>query len=263
MAFLRRDLGLNLSYRVSFLLQFATIVFSVATFYFVAQVFGGAIIPELAVYGGDYFSFVLIGLAFNTYMGLALRDFASNIREGQVMGTLEIMLLSPTGLSAILLSSALWDYLLASLRVFLYLLLGALVFGANLGQANVLSAILVLLLSMVSFASLGILSAAFVLVLKKGDPVAWVFTSLSTLLAGVYYPVSVLPDALERLSSVVPLTYALRAMRLAILQGYSPQELGGELLILVVFAAVLLPLSTWAFRQATRRAKKEGSLAEY
>jgi len=263
LAFLRRDFSLNISYRVSFIFQFLGIFFGVATFYFVARVFGQAVSPQLQAYGGDYFSFVLVGLAFSGFTGLALRGFAGAIREGQSMGTLELMLLSPTRLGSILLSSSIWDYLMNCFNVVIYLLFGALVFGADLSRANVLSALLVLVLSILAFSGIGIISAAFVLVLKKGDPVAWVFGSVQGLLAGVMYPVSVLPDILQKFSALLPLTYSLEAMRLAVLKGYSVLQLLPQILALIAFSVVLLPLSLWVFRRAVRQAKKEGSLAQY
>jgi len=239
------------------------IFFGVATFYFVARVFGQAVSPQLQAYGGDYFSFVLIGLALSGLTGLALRGFAGSIREGQTMGTLELMLLSPTRLSSILLSSSIWDYLMNCFSVIIYLIFGALVFGADLSRANVLSALLVLVLSILAFSGFGIISAAFVLVLKKGDPITWVFGSVQGLLAGVMYPVSILPNILQKFSALLPLTYSLEAMRLAVLKGYSVLQLLPELLALMAFAVVLLPLSLWIFRRAVRQAKKEGSLAQY
>jgi ABC-2 type transport system permease protein len=262
-AFLKRDLSLALSYRLSFLMQLGGIFLSVAIFYFLSRLFGAAVAPQLEAYGGDYFSFVLIGLAFTGFLGLSLSSFASSIREGQVMGTLEIMLLSPTRLSAILLSSSLWAYLLTTLRVVVYLLVGALVFGASMGQANVGSAILVMLLSIASFSGIGIFSAAIVLLVKKGDPIAWVLGSASSLLAGVYYPISVLPEWLEPLSRILPLTYALDAMRLAMLRGYSIYELRFDILVLFGFTVVLTPLAFMVFRKALKRAKMEGSLIQY
>ncbi len=262
-AFLKRDFSLAISYRLSFVLQFLGIFLSIAVFYFLAQLFGTAVAPQLEAYGGDYFSFVLIGLAFSGYMGLSLSSFAQSIREGQMMGTLEIMLLSPTRLSVILLSSSLWSYVLTTVRVVVYLLLGALVFGFSLSHANLLTALVVLTLSITSFSSIGILSAAFVLFLKKGDPVAWLFGGVSTLLAGVYYPVSVLPDWLEPLSRFLPLTYALDAMRLALLKGNSLYDVRFDLLVLLGFTMVLTPLAFLVFRQALKRAKMEGSLIQY
>ncbi len=262
-AFVERDFLTNVSYRVAFVTQFAGILFQVAMFYFMAQVFGAAVMPSLQAYGGNYFAFLLIGIAFSSYLGLGLNSFSSSIREGQGNGTLELMLLSPTRLSTILMASSTWGYLFTSFRVLVYLLVGIVLFGVRFGHADVLAAIVMLLVSVVCFASIGILSASFIMVLKKGDPIVWAFGSLSGLLAGVYYPVGVLPGWLQVGSRVLPLTYSLEGMRLALLQGYSIQELWPDLAALLAFAAVLLPLGLWSFRLAVRRAKMEGSLAQF
>jgi ABC-2 type transport system permease protein len=262
-AFLRRDFSQEVSYRLSFIMQLGGIIFSVAIFYFMSELFGAAVAPQLQEYGGDYFSFVLIGLAFTGFLGLSLSSFAQSIREGQIMGTLEIMLLSPTRLSAILLSSSLWAYVMTTVRVIIYLLIGAFIFGASLGNANVPAAILVMLLSIASFSGIGIISAAVVLVIKKGDPVTWLLGSASSLLAGVYYPTAVLPNWLEPLSRVLPLTYALDAMRLAMLQGHSIYALRSDIFALLGFTIILTPISFLVFKKALKRAKKEGSLIQY
>jgi ABC-2 type transport system permease protein len=89
------------------------------------------------------------------------------------------------------------------------------------------------------------------------------FGGVSTLLAGVYYPISVLPNWLEPLSRLLPLTYALDAMRLAMLKGYSLYEVRFDILVLLGFSIVLTPLAFLAFRQALKWAKKEGSLIQY
>jgi ABC-2 type transport system permease protein len=263
LAFLKRDIALVLSYRLSFILQMLGIFFNVASFYFLSRLFGGAMVSQLEPYGGDYFSFVLIGLAFSGYLGLSLSSFSSSIREGQMTGTLEIMLLSPTRLSSILLSSSLWPYVLTTFNVIVYLVLGSLVFGFSISQANFLTAIVALVLSIASFSGIGILSAAIVLIVKKGDPIAWIFGGVSSLLAGVYYPITVLPGWLTPLSHVLPMTYALDAMRLALLKGASLADLHLDLLVLLGFTLILTPISFWVFRRALRQAKKEGSLLQY
>jgi len=262
-AFLKRDISLALSYRLSFILQIFGIFFNVASFYFLSRLFGSALVPQLEQYGGDYFSFVLIGLAFSGYLGLSLSNFAASIREGQMTGTLEIMLLSPTRLSSILLSSSLWSYLLTTVNVVVYLILGVLIFGFNVSQANFLTTIVVLILSIASFSGIGILSAAMVLVIKKGDPIAWLFGGVSSLLAGVYYPISVLPVWLTPLSRILPMTYALDGMRLAMLKGSSLYEVRLDIMVLLGFTLVLTPLAFLAFRQALKRAKMDGSLIQY
>jgi ABC-2 type transport system permease protein len=262
-AFFKRDLSLNLSYRTFFFLSSFGIFFSVASTYFMSKMFGNSLVSQLSEYGGDYFAFALIGVAFYGYLIVSLTNYSQSIRDGQVQGTLEIMLLSPTRLSSILLSSSLFSYSFTTLNVVVYLLAGTLIFHFDISQANVLTSLVVLLLSVTSFSGIGILSAALVLVVKKGDPVATIYGAISTLLAGVYYPVSVLPGPLVIVSKFIPLTYALDAMRLAMLKGYSIYQVRYDLLFLLGFTVILTPLSLLVFRLALKRAKKEGSLVHY
>jgi ABC-2 type transport system permease protein len=262
-AFIKRDYLTNVSYRASFAMQFVGILFQVAVFYFISQVFGSAVSPTMQAYGGSYFAFLLVGTCFSDYLGLSLHAFSSNIRESQSNGTLELMLLSPTRLSNLLLSSSLWGYLFTSVRVAVYLVAGVIVFGVRLESANPLAALATFLLSVVCFASLGIISASFVVVLKRGDPITWLVGSASGLLAGVYYPVEVLPDWLQVGSALLPMTYSLNAMRLALLRGFTIAEIAPYLITLALFTLVLLPLGLWSFRSAIRRAKMQGSLAQF
>jgi ABC-2 type transport system permease protein len=137
------------------------------------------------------------------------------------------------------------------------------VFGIDIGQANLTGAFVILLLTITSFTSVGIISASFVMVLKRGDPVAWLFTGLSALLGGLYYPVSVLPEWLRYVSYLLPVTYALEGMRLALLKGYSLHELLPDIIALALFSCIMIPLSIAIFGYAVKRAKKEGSLTQY
>jgi ABC-2 type transport system permease protein len=262
-AFVVRDFKLQVSYRLAFLLESLGILFSVASFYFVALLFGEAAAPHLQAYGGDYFAFVLVGIAFMRYQGVAMSTFAATIRRGQMMGTLEAMLVTPTRLSTVLVSSSLWSFAFTSLQVLIYLLLGAFLFGADLGHANLLAALVIQALTILAFSGIGILSASFTMVFKRGDPINFLFGSVSTLLAGVLYPITVLPAWLLPVSYLLPLTYSLQAMRRAILTGDSLSTMASDVVALLLFAAILLPVSFVAFRYAVKRAKIEGSLTQY
>jgi ABC-type multidrug transport system ATPase subunit/ABC-type multidrug transport system permease subunit len=262
-AFLKKDLINELSYPVSFLLQMLSIFFTVGVFYFISQMLGSSVSARLAPYGGEYFPFVLIGIAFNSYFGVGLSSFANNLRQAQTTGTLEAMLTTPTRISVIIWASALWDYLLTTLKVIVYLAVGGIWLHVNFTNANIAAALVILLMTLISFSSIGIIAASFVMVLKRGDPIAWFFNSLSGLLGGVYYPLDVMPGWMRWIAGWLPITYALQAMRLALLQGASIISLLPQMLTLAAFSLVLFPLSLFSFKYAVRRAKFEGSLSHY
>lgn len=269
LAFLKKDFLTEISYRFSFVLQFMSIFFSVVMFYFVAQLLGESptLQQKLGDYGGDasqsYFAFVLIGIAFSNYLSVGLTSFSSSIRAEQMIGTLEAMLVTPTRLSNIVVSSSLWSFAFTSIQVAVYLLIGGLFFGVDFGNANPLPALTALILTVIAFSSLGIISASFIMIFKRGDPIAWVIATSSTLLGGVYYPITILPEWLQTLSYIFPITYALRAIRMSLLKGAGFYDVGGDLLALVIFSVIMIPISLFVFRYAVARAKRDGSLAYY
>ncbi|MFQ6061745.1 MAG: ABC transporter permease, partial [Methanosarcinales archaeon] len=227
--FIKRDFAIAISYKFAFFLQFFGIFLSVLTFYFIAKMFGNAVIPYLEPYGGDYFSFVLIGIAFSGYLWTGLGSFSDSIRREQMMGTLEAMLVTPTKISIIIIFSSLWNFIFTSIRVLIYLGIGVLLFKINISNENLFAALIILILTIICFSSIGIISASFIMVLKQGDPVNWIFSNVSGLIGGVYYPITVLPNWLQNFSYILPITYSLRGMRHALLQGYSMGALATDI----------------------------------
>lgn len=262
-AFIKKDFVISRNYRFAFILEILGIFFSTASLYFLSRIFGSSVSPYLEPYGNNYFAFVLIGIALSSYLSFSLYSYSSQLRESQVQGTLEALLVTPTSLSTIVLFSSLYPFLYTSLSVIIYLILGILVFGFSLSKANFLTALVILTLSITSFSGLGILSAAFIMVFKRGSPIQWLVGSLSYLLSGTFYPVSVLPAWLQKFSYLLPLTYSLQGMRGALLQNLPLKPLLPEIIALLLFTLVLLPLGLGAFYYATRRAKIDGSLTHY
>jgi ABC-2 type transport system permease protein len=262
LAFLKRDVRAELSYRFSFLFNVLSVFFEIASYYFLARFIGGSV-PGLGPYGGDYFAFVLVGVALHHYFATALAAFSRSIRESQLAGTLEALLATQSSLPTIVLSSAVYPFLWTSANILLYLVVGAGLFGAPLASANWGAAVVLLTLALVAFSGLGILSASFTLVFKRGSPVAWLFGALSWLLGGVLYPVTVLPEWLRHLSALLPITHAIEGMRAALLRAAPWSDLWPSLLWLLLFALAVFPLSLLSFQYAARWTRIAGTLAQY
>ena len=64
-------------------------------------------------------------------------------------------------------------------------------------------------------------------------------------------------------SSVLPLTYGLRALRRVLLDGASLSMVAGDLVVLLAFSVVLSGLGAWAFSSALRYARRNGALSVY
>ena len=68
---------------------------------------------------------------------------------------------------------------------------------------------------------------------------------------------------MQKLSYVLPVTYSLEGMRLAMLQGYSIRALLPNIVALILFSIIMLPLSIFIFGYAVKRAKIDGTLTQY
>lgn len=261
--FLRRDAHIHTSYKLGFAIELLSVFMSSSTFYFVAKLFGAASMPILRNYGGDYFSFVLIGIAFSSYQSVGLNSFAQSLRQEQYLNTLEPIFLTPVTVPQFLIGSGLWDFLYATLEVGLYLLLGGLVFGLRLPAARPVEAVVVLLLTIAAFMGLGVIAAAFIMRYKRGNPITWLVTSASELLGGVYFPLTVLPGWMQKVAKFVPMSHALSGLRKSLLSGAGWRDILPELTALSLFIVILWPIGFLAFRLALKSARDEGSLGHY
>jgi ABC-2 type transport system permease protein len=258
--FLRRDLRIELSYRLSFLNQFAGIFLSCCGFYFLARFVGPRAFADL---GSDYFSFVLVGVAFFEYLTVSLTGFSTTLRDAQMTGTLEQLLVTQTGAGTLVWGGSLYHFVLTTFHAVVYLALGATVFGLSLAKANLMGALAVAALSVLAFSGLGILSAAMIVLFKKGNPLNWLIVSASWLMGGVLYPVSVLPAWVQPLARWNPVTASLDALRATLLKGASLATVSPQTALLAAWAAVLLPASMLLFRWAVEQSKVSGTLGDY
>jgi ABC-2 type transport system permease protein len=257
LAFWRRDFLIWSSYRLAVVWQLSGVVILTGFTFFIGTAMAQGDNQE----GAAFLAFALSGIAFTDYFSHGISAVAQAISENQKAGTLEPMLLAPIGGLRFALSSALFKLTMALGRMAVYLLLGATLFGFW-HQANPFTAFLVLIPATVAFLGIGVLAAAFVILVKQADPVLLAYAWITGLLGGVLFPVELLPRWLQGLSAVVPLTHALSGVRAA-LDGATPAQVVPQLVILSAMAAVLAPLGVLSFRWAIKRAKQEGSLAQY
>lgn len=263
MAFLKKDLIIATSYRLNLLIQLVKILLSLLMFYFIGRTFSGAISPYLGRYGGDYFSYVLVGYAVSSFVSVGLDALSSEVRAAQIEGTLEALLATPTSIYTILIGNSLWSFLGAFAESFLMIAVGTVFLGIPVTLAGAFGTLLILVLTLMAFLSIGMLSASFIMIFKQGNPIRFIFGSSSYFLGGILFPVEVLPGPLQYLAGLLPITHAIKALRELLLARSGFENVLPVLMNLCVFIVVLAPLSILAFSFAVKRAKRDGSLVQY
>ena len=262
--FLKRDFIYETSYKSAYIFEYIASLFPVFSYYYISKLIrADTASPFLEMYGVDYFSFVIIGIALSQYLLLALNVFARQMRRAQWIGSLEAMINTRTHVAQIILFSPIFNFINKASHLVLVVLVGSLFFSIDLSNINIVSTLIFLLITILFFCSLGIFSASIIILLKNGDPFEWLFGMLVTLLGGAYFPIDFLPSWLMVLAKLNPLTYSFRAIRLSIFKNSTLMELWQELVILTLSTAVLLPFSVLVFCWAVRMSKRKGSLLEY
>ncbi len=262
--FVSKDLTIAASYRLQFLFQFSRVFFKLAVIYFIGRMLdssGGSSV--LQVYGADYFSFALVGLAVNNYLQTGLVTVTNDIRQTMNQGILEALCASPVGYGYLLLCMTLWPFLFETVRIGCYFLLGILVFGMRLHHVNWAGCALTMGLTIPIFLMLGVVSSSILIVVKRGDPINWFFTGISGILAGTMFPISVLPRWLQIVAQCLPLTHSLEALRRCLLTGASCAQIGGNLAALLLFTVALLPITLFVTAVCMAKAKRTGAFSTF
>ena len=119
-----RDFQSEVSYKTSFVLQFAGIIITILLWYFMAQFIGNTVDIKVAGKAVDYFAYVLIGIAAMRFLNTAGSSFSTRLRNEQLTGTLEAMIVTPTSIPAIVFSWAGWDFFMAVVSMIITFLMG-------------------------------------------------------------------------------------------------------------------------------------------
>jgi len=258
--FFWRDLAIARTYRAPFILDAIEALFGAAMFYYMAKFVDSPGLRHSLPQGTSYFAFALVGWIFFEYLHAAMDTFDQSIQEARDSGTLEQLLITQTSLPVMLAGSSLYPFAAALLRIAVYLAWGTALFSFPLRGANWLSVCVVLLATLLAFSGLGILSASYVLLFKRGNPAKWLLLSFSNVAGGMLFPIRILPDWLQFVARLNPVTYALDGMRSALLSGTNLAGVWRPVAVLLLIAAILLPASIAVFSWTLRRTKTTGTL---
>ena len=255
-AFAARDLEVALSYKIPFVLEIVGSAFAILTVWFVAKLVGPEIVP------GGYFPFVVAGLVVSAFVDAGLSALGSGLREEQLTGTLEATLssgLRPTALAA---GMSAYPMVSAVFGAVVYTAMAA-ALGARIGGANWSLALSAVAIGSVSFAGLGLVGAAIVLVVRRAaGAVGWLVAVLA-LGAGEFFPPDLLPGWVQKLALLSPFTWCLEIVRRSVLEREGWSDAWRAILVLIAMAFVFTGLGIWALTAALQHARRRGTLGQY
>jgi ABC-2 type transport system permease protein len=211
----------------------------------------------------DYLSFIVVGTTMYMWLNMTLWDVGLHLRNEQLRGTLESNWLCPIPRIAIMLGSSLTK--LATALVSLVIMVGEfrLILGVNIVRGNPLLVVLIVFLVSASIYGIGLAFGSMVLRFREANALVFLVRGLFLVCCGSTYPLQVLPAWMQTVAAVLPLTYAIHAIRAVTLAGASFARVEPDLAALGVCALIWPALGYTAFAITARQARRTGALGQY
>jgi ABC-2 type transport system permease protein len=210
-----------------------------------------------------YLGLVLLGGAMTAFWLNVLWSMGAQLYWERDSGNLELYVIAPAPMMAVLAGMALGGMALTCVRAGVILLAGALVFGVSFDLSHWPALLGVFALSMLALYGLGMTFASLFLLWGRE---AWHLVNLLQepvyLLSGVNFPASILPTAVAIVASLIPMTLGMDALRQLLFPGGFPPlaPLWVEACGLAVLSVLFVALAGWLLGFLERKAKSEGRL---
>jgi len=206
-------------------------------------------------------TYLLVGALIWQYLSVIFYAISEMIAWERWEGTIEYTFMAPVSRPTHLVGTTLFAIGYGVVRTLAILGIVVAFFHLDLGGANIVGTVIMLLAGSVSFVGLGILAAVLPLLYpERGAQMTNAVAAILLLISGVYYPVETLPGWLQVVAKASPATYVIKGMRSCLLDGRSTLELLPTALTLVGIGMVVILLGLIIFRYVERYAKRSGRL---
>jgi lipooligosaccharide transport system permease protein len=205
----------------------------------------GRMLPD--VFGMSYIAFIAAGTVCSSIMmSASFESMYSGFSRMHVQKTWDAIMNAPVTLDDVMTGEAVW----AASKSFLSGL-AVLIVAAALGLVEswlALWALPVMLLTGLTFACMGLVMTAMS---SSYDFFMYYFTLFITpmmMMCGVFFPIDQMPQALQHLAALLPLTHAVALVR-PLMNDTLPGDLALHVLVLLVYAAAAFYVALALTRQ--------------
>ncbi len=230
------------------------------------------VLPVLAVSAGvyayramgappEYAGLLVLGAAMTTFWLNVLWGMGAQLYWERDSGNLELYVMSPAPMTAILTGMALGGMLTTVVRAAAITVAGVLLFDVPINPSSWWLLALGFGVTLAALYGLGMLFASLFLLWGRE---AWHLVALLQepiyLVSGTNFPISVLPRAVAVVASAIPLTLGMDAMRQVLFRTTGLFPVWVELSVLGALAVVFFFVARWGLRNLERRAREQGKL---
>ncbi|WP_245805777.1 ABC transporter permease [Bacillus alkalicellulosilyticus] len=165
-------------------------------------------------------------------------------------GLIKRLRMTPANMNIFGLSDMIMRLLFSIIQIILLTLIGVFIFGANV-FINIPSLLVVFLLGALSFNALGYLFSSFSNTSEAYMGVANIASFLMMFLSGVFFPIETMPEWIQPISNILPLTYFVEGLRESMVYSTSifTASLWTAIGIMVLWGVVAFIAGSWLYKR--------------
>jgi ABC-2 type transport system permease protein len=214
----------------------------------------------------EYVGFVVMGGAMTAFWLNVLWSMSSQLYWEKQQGNLQLYIMAPNSMMAILLGMALGGMLATCLRAVAVTVFGMFMFSVKFQIVSYLQLFAVFTLAMIALYGMGMMMASAFLLFGRE---AWHIANLAQepifLASGFFFPIKFLPYWVAAGASLLPLTLGMDAMRQLVFNsefsdGFLP--VSTEILILAGLSILFIVVSKYLLAYVEKLAVREGRITE-
>jgi ABC-2 type transport system permease protein len=202
--------------------------------------------------GGSTFDFVAPGFIALNVMASGLTALGVALARERESGTLDGILMSPISRSSILLGKTISHTLRNLFQGAVTIIMVVLLFGINI-RGNPILIVFILIIGTVSFLGFGIVATAITKEQESAQLILGLLQFPMMFLSGVLFPIEQMPSFLQVISKVLPLTYAVDALRKVMILGAGIEAVLWPITILIVLGVITLIIGVPLFEKAIKK----------
>lgn len=195
----------------------------------------------------DYSDFVLPGVIAYVIMQGGIYGLGYWMVDMRAQGVIKRFLATPLKQWELALAVVASRLVVMIVQVVLLTLIGILVFHAPY-KWNVLSTLVFTVLGGGIFLMLGLLISTMAGSYQAAAPITAGLGLPMTFLGNMFFPISVLPETVQIIAKILPVTHLALGLRTVYLEKFSWAAIQSPLLILVLWFLLMLALTVWRFR---------------
>ncbi|MBP1701291.1 MAG: type transporter [Chloroflexi bacterium] len=205
--------------------------------------------------------YLVVGTLVWRYLSMIFYWITDVIGMERWEGTIEYTLMAPISRITHMAGQTIFAVFYSLLFTAIILMVTVVLFEIDLAKANLWGGTLMMIAGSLSFIGVGIMGSILPMLFpERGSQMTHVIIAMLLLVSGVYYPVNVLPEILQKLAVISPATYVLDGARLALLEGASTRSLWPYIWPTLIMGVIAIPAGLRIFGLAERYAKRTGKL---